>query len=72
MSSPWFCVMSSLKYVYAVSLSNVYSLVWNRFSKSSSVRVSSVVHVVPSFEPETVQFFGSRPSASFAEVSAYF
>ena len=71
MFSPWFSVMSSLKNLYAVSLVKLYSLVWNRFSKLSPVRVSSVVHVVPSFEPCTVQFCGSRPSASLAEVSAY-
>jgi len=50
----------------------VNSFVWKRLSKGASrVRLSSVVQVVPSFEPETVQFCGSRPSASLAEVSAY-
>ena len=30
-----------------------------------------MVHVVPSFEPCTIQFFGSRSGASLAEVSEY-
>ena len=32
------------------------------------VRVSSVVHVVPSFDPSSRKSFGSRSGASFADV----
>jgi hypothetical protein len=44
---------------------------WNRSVKVWPVRVSSVVQVVPSAEPSSVQSRGSRSGASFAEVSVY-
>jgi hypothetical protein len=46
-------------------------LVWKRSAKLSPVRVSTVVHALPSVEPSSVQSRGSRSGASLAEVSAY-
>jgi hypothetical protein len=55
--------------VYAVALSNRNSLVAKRSPRSWPVRVSSVVQVVPSFEPWSVQSRGSRSGLSLAAVS---
>jgi len=54
-----------------VVLATEYSRVSKRLVKPWLVRVSRVVHVVPSAEPCSCQFFGSRPGASLAEASAY-
>jgi hypothetical protein len=47
----------------------VNSFVWKRLSKgTSSVRLSSVVQVVPSAEPENFHSCGSRSGTSLALV----
>ncbi len=45
--------------------------VWKRWSHDSLLRVSSVVHVLPSLEPWSCQSLGSRSGASLAEARAY-
>src|SRR5688572_15647351 len=47
------------------------ALVCRRLLKSRLLRVSRVTQVVPSVDPCSVQFFGSRPGVSSAEVSVY-
>ncbi len=72
MESPEFAVTLRRRYVYAaVGASSSNVRVCCRLGKSSSVRWSSGVHVVPSFDPSTVQVFGSRPAASSPEVIVY-
>jgi len=69
--APLFLVMSSRKCRYSAGAARSYDLVWKRSVKDSPVRVSRVFQSLPSAEPHRVQSAGSRPAASFADVSAY-
>ncbi|WP_437840225.1 hypothetical protein [Sorangium sp. So ce1153] len=68
---PKFCWISRRNFRYACAPETVYDFVWKRAEKLSFERVSSTVHVKPSFEPRRRQARGSRSGESFAEEMLY-